>query len=116
MNERWWLVEGVIVEDSDGNLLEVILLKSRGILALHNNYKYFELENLNLENYKPVGVPFDCMPEKTTEIRFSNSGYFQFYHGFIQSSSKFLPFPKCPEQWKGKTFEITEELRELIND
>ena len=129
--KRWWLEEGVIVEYlgrlyrikktdfyDDGN--------KRLYISTESEYVYFKTDKsyshekiITEADIKLVGVPFDCMPDWAVKIQFTHNGEFQFigeYKGMIHTYySDYTPYHKSPEEWKGKTFEITDELRELLN-
>lgn len=121
MNDKncWWLVEGVIVE------------WHKGLYYIYNNHIHSRNDKndgyaLSIESLKgdlkPVGVPFDCIPEWAEKVFFVGSlseTTVHFEKGNINEAYKnykhiSICFPKCPEQWKGKTFKITDGLRELI--
>jgi hypothetical protein len=120
MSDRWWLVEGVIVEDVNSCLVHKI-----------NSLNVDEFKHLfDGSNFIPRGVPFDCMPDWAEAIEFGGVPFdcmpdwaeaIDFGDGrfwFIAEDGKEceqIMFNKCPEAWKGKTFPITDELRRLID-
>lgn len=66
-------------------------------------------------NFIPVGVPFDCMPEWVDVIEVFYDGGIKFRGGTNRTEKSYIDyFKNCPEEWKGKTFPITKELRELL--
>jgi len=115
--ERWWLVEGVIVEIKD-SLYYISECLSAGIYPV----KYYG------HKMKPRGVPFDCMPEWAESVTFYSDGSFYYAgeNGQLPSNDEeSIPYKKCPIEFKPteedikngdtwKTFKITDELRELI--
>lgn len=101
MNNKWWLIDGVIVE---------ITKKINGITDIFYEEYSNQALYFNCIKIVPIGVPFDCMPKWAEKIYFSDDGLcFRVAVGGVN-----IPFTKCPKEWKGKTFEITDELRELI--
>jgi hypothetical protein len=107
MSNYWWLVEGVIVEDMTGETL---------VRLRHDTVRWTTSKLADGVIIIPRGVPFDCMPEWATHIDFKESYEGLSYLTFYNDDGNYMDidFPKCPENWKGKTFPITDELRRLI--
>ena len=124
MSDKWWVVEGVIVELNFSaingeagqfeDFHETLILNNEHIKKM-GSLEFFNPKSVL--NYKPRGVPFDCMPEWATKIYFNSIGDVTFLLGDVccrECIGHSICFSKCPEQWKGNTYQITDELRELI--
>lgn len=120
MNDKWWLEKGVILVNKETGVLtkikevkETCLIVTAYVL---DNSKVSIISVSELDQWYLEGVPFDCMPEWTDGIAFSETyeGIPIFTYFNEAGDSATMEYPKCPESWKGKTFTITNELRELL--
>jgi hypothetical protein len=109
----WWCVPGMIIRD-EGSGWEGRILT----ITKFSIYFYPDGENDNLigfqfiKRYKPVSGPFAMIPEDANLIFFNidGRGGFQEYEGH-PSPVRFPIWHDCPEEFKGKTFPITEDIR-----
>ena len=114
MDEKWWLVEGVVVKTDSGEFKELVSYKGEFGYKIHGTYSGTMIVT-ELDNCRPIGVPFDCMPEWATKIRFALDGDFVFLPESITDEIICThDFRNCPYGLKGKTLPITDELKQLI--
>jgi hypothetical protein len=112
MNDKWWLIKGVIVS--------IDYVKSIGpfktVVREHLDYSKNLIERFDdIVRIVPRGTPFECIPEWAKFISFKkDSLFFSNGNSFFQIAYLEIPFPKCPEEWKSNTYPITKEIRDLI--
>lgn len=127
MDKKWWLVPGIVLEQirKDNEKVIVMITKMNNDTGEidFNDGDWWSPDRMKSIKFKPIGVPFDCMPEWAERIEFNQFGLiiyhpkdiYYFEENYYERFKQYCSFPKCPEEWKGKTLLITDELRELIN-
>jgi len=89
----WWVVPGMVVK----NNIDYVR-----IVEKDDKYLY-AVDKL----YKPIGGPFDMVPEWATHIQFGSDGSSSFLPYENQTYDKDVPvWHDCPEEFKGKTFSL----------
>lgn len=115
--ERWYFEVGVIVEyNGKPYYIKKTSTGKPYIEAGGDNNQLF-LEEISPELLKLRGPSFDGMPEWADLIDFGE--YLGTFTGFDshREVDKIMDFylHMMPKEWIGKMFEITDELRELLN-
>lgn len=100
----WWAIVGMCVKTKETNDVgKITNISVHGVEIDHGL-------NWDIDEIKPIGGPFDMIPEWATYIYFSPAGSGDFRDSrYILKETVLLDFPiwhNCPEEFKGKTFSL----------
>ena len=89
----WWLVQGALIKDENNIIYQIDAKKDiRGFTGR--------------DNIKPIGGPFDMIPERFDNIYFKSDGSGHFGCEYHYTKKDFPVWHNCPEEFKCKTFSL----------
>lgn len=104
----WWCVPGMyVMNKATGTIshqrIEDISKETNNVVL--SNDKILIFEEIK-QCYKPVGGPFDMIPEWANEIKFNDDGDGYFFDLNTCENWFFHAWHNCPDEFKGNTYSL----------
>jgi len=108
----WWLVPGMVVQSIHAEKIIYLVAEISENKIIAGGFEWMGYLKPFCDDHKPIGGPFDMLPEWATHIHFQEDGHWAFV---IRENGKdhleyFPIWHNCPDAFKGNTYSL-EGLR-----